>query len=217
MYWQLTIPVDSPEKSSDTVTVDADNWYTAFKVGLKKHGIDSALVSSLSCTVQPDKSVKIKDFVSRRIYVLRPMDATPQSDPLSPMPQDDRKNASMTPLPDHIAIDDKMIQAFERMQDIFDLHTHDQVADFGLSLAMDLIQCETGGCMLLTPGKYELYVAAAKGVEATALRTQKIDIDHGIVGFATRMSAVVVVSEPENDPRFDREYDAHPGIKTKNL
>jgi hypothetical protein len=233
MHWQLTIPLDSPGKSSDAVTVEADNWFTAFKEGLKKHGIDSALVSSLSCAVQPDKSVKIKDFVSRRVYVLRPMDATLESDPLSPMPQDvsggkhgtsplspshdDGKSVSMTPPPDHIAIDDKMIQAFKRMQDIFDLHTHDQVADFGLSLAMDLIPCETGRCMLLTPGKYELYVASAKGAEAAAMRTQKIDIDHGIVGFATRMSAVVVVSEPENDPRFEGEYDAHPGYKTKNL
>ena len=234
MYWQLTTPfLDSPEKPAESVTIEADNWFTAFKEGLGKHGIDSALVSSLSCSVQADGSVKIKDFVSRRVYVLQPLDATEHSDPLSPtapdlsggkddpdavsLPRDGEKSASITPPPDNIAIDNKMIRAFERMQAIFDLHNHDQVADFGLSLAMDLIPCETGGCMLITPGKYQLYMAATKGTAANSLLAQKIDINRGVVGFAIRMSAVVMVSEPENDPRFDREYDQHPGYKTKNL
>jgi hypothetical protein len=234
MHWQLTIPfLDSPEKPAESVTIKADNWFTAFKEGLGKHGIDSALVSSLSCTVQADGSVKIKDFVSQHIYVLQPLDSTEESDPLSATardvgggkndpgalapPRDEKKSSSITPLPDNIAIDNKMIRAFERMQAIFDLNTHDQVADFGLSLAMDLIPCETGSCMLITPGKYQLYMAATKGTAATSLLAQKIDINHGVVGFATRMSAVVMVSEPENDPRFDREYDQHPGYKTKNL
>jgi hypothetical protein len=233
MYWQLNIPADTPETLSVSITVEADNWFTALKDGLNKHGLDGALVSSLSCSVQPDNSVKIKDFISNRTYVLKLVDSENGSKSLPIMPQEafkrkndipkapaapgDRKLSSITPPPDNISIDDKMIQAFERMQDIFDLRTHDQVADFGLSLAMDLIQSETGCCMLLTPGKYELYVAAAKGSKADSFSGHKIDINHGIVGFSTRMSAVVVVSEPENDPRFDKKYDAFAGYKTKNL
>jgi hypothetical protein len=219
MYWELNIPAENSETSSVSITVEADNWFTALKKGLNKQGLDGSLVSNISCSVQPDNSVRIKNFINGSTYLLKPVDSQNSSTsfPTNPAAPGKRKRSSITPPADNISINDKMIQAFERMQNIYDLHTHDQVADFGLSLAMDLIQCETGSCMLLTPGKYELYVAAAKGSGADSFLERKVDINHGIVGFSTRMSAVVVVSDPENDPRFDKEWDERAGYKTKNL
>ncbi len=226
MYWELNLQGDNRETSPASVTVEADNWFTALKKGLNQVGQDGALVSNISCSVQPDNSLKITDFINNNSYLLKQLDS-PERSPSSsktarevraaPRAQREKKRPSITPPADTMSIDDTMIQAFERMQEIFDLHSHEQVGDFGLSLAMDLIRCETGCCMLLTPGKNELYAATAKGPGADSFLEQEIDINRGIVGFATRMSAVVVVSDPENDPRFDNAWDQHAGYKTKNL
>jgi hypothetical protein len=359
MYWQLTIPENDPEKLSASITVQADNWLSALKEGLQKHGVDSKLVTNLSCRVQPDQSVMITDFITGRTYTLKSLDPSaratdkvdaPQTqedepvesggdppDDLIPhtvffardeapsddsgiyyrerllavdadttepeasrlihaqfkqlkalgaknqnqlfislqifdhsfteaserpalaaltwrewypdkpkilfplsgeegitfsklpgapaptaVPKDDppkkRRVRSLTPPPgDIFAVDDKMIVAFERMQHIYGVESHDEAADFGLSLSMRLVDCEAGSIMLFTPGKYELYVAAAEGPKSKQLKNRKISLKRGIIGFATRNSAVINVSEPHNDERFDSDIDTQTGFETRNV
>jgi len=366
MYWQLTIPENDPEKLSASITVKAENWYSALKDGLEKQGVDSKWVSNLSCRIEPDQSVIVTDFISRRVYRLRPLDTEAQSgapeaaevagaeadrrpvpalpDGLAPhtlfyardeaspggegifyrerllvvdpgltrdqvgrlihayfqqlkamgpspetrlfvsvqvfdhafenearrpaiaaltwrewypdkprilfplsgeesvtfskLPADPtaapqaaseaapqtvpqappKRKPSITPPPgDIFAADDKMIQAFEGMQEIYGVEDHDSAAEFGLDLSMRLIACEAGRAMLFAPGKYELYVAAARGPGAELLKERKFSLKRGIIGFATQNSVVINVAEPENDPRFESDIDAQAGFHTRSV
>lgn len=114
-------------------------------------------------------------------------------------------------------VEDKIVEAFERMQELFTLRDHDEVADFALRVSREFINCEAGSAMLITPGKYELYVAAAQGEVAGKIAGKRFSLTKGIVGFATRAGAVVTVSDPENDPRFHGEFDALSGFMTRNV
>ncbi len=115
-------------------------------------------------------------------------------------------------------LQDSMIaEAFERMQEIYSIRDHDQVAEFALRLGREFIDCEAGSSMLITPGKYELYVAAAEGEVADQLRGKKLSLTKGIVGFATRAGAVMTVSDPANDPRFHEDFDQMSGFVTRNV
>ena len=116
-----------------------------------------------------------------------------------------------------VVLDDLFFQAFERMHEIYSYRDHDKVAEFALKLAQEFIKSEAGSTMLITPGKYELYVAAAQGSVARSLQGKRMSLTKGIVGFATRAGAVVTVSDPENDPRFHDEFDKLTNFKTRNV
>ncbi|MFO8071063.1 MAG: GAF domain-containing protein [Polyangia bacterium] len=113
--------------------------------------------------------------------------------------------------------DSMIAEAFERMQEIYSIRDHDEVAKFALRLGREFIDCEAGSSMLITPGKYELYVAAAEGEVADQLRGQKLSLTSGIVGFATRAGAVLTVSDPASDPRFHENFDQMSGFHTRNV
>jgi hypothetical protein len=158
-------------------------------------------------------------------------DAEPESPPSIPppaatMPQvvsEAPRPRAPTPLPPAPGIardpvvEDMIVEAFERMQELFSLRDHDDVAKFALKVGREFIDCEAGSAMLITPGKYELYIAAAEGTAAGKISGKKLSLTKGIVGFATRAGAVVTVSDPENDPRFHAEFDALSGFETKNV
>jgi hypothetical protein len=116
-----------------------------------------------------------------------------------------------------VVLDDLFFQAFERMHEIYSHRDHDKVAEFALGVAREFIKCEAGSTMLITPGKYELYVAAAQGPVAKSLYGKRMSLTKGIVGFATRAGAVVTVSDPENDPRFHDEFDKLTSYRTRNV
>ncbi len=116
-----------------------------------------------------------------------------------------------------IDIENKMVIAFERMQDIYAVRDHDRAAEFVLSLATKLIPCEAGSAMLMSPGNFELYVAAAYGPVADQLLNRKMSLTNGIVGFATRNAMLVSVSNPAADPRFDEDLDRETGYVTRNV
>ncbi len=116
-----------------------------------------------------------------------------------------------------LAVDDAIVRAFERMQDIYAVTQHDDAALFALNLAREFIDCEAASAMLITPGKYELYVAAAQGDASSKLMGKKLSLTKGIVGFATRAGAVITVSDPKNDPRFHAEFDQLSGFVTRSI
>lgn len=113
--------------------------------------------------------------------------------------------------------DEKMDEAFHRMQGIFEMRDHDAAARFALALVGNLVPCEAGSCMLLAPGRYELYVAAAEGPAADTILGRALSLSKGIVGFAARTSSVVSVNDPQKDARFSGELDALTGFHTRNV
>jgi len=397
MYWQVIIPDGGNDNLSKSITIEAENWFSALRSGLNKHGVDGIIVSNLSCNINPDESVTVSDFVARRVYQLKPVappeepipdetvekkpsplkgdfcphkiffsrDEAPEDGsgiyyrerllavetgytqpevsllvhayfeelkrlaspvgtklfisiqvfdhhfdeqaqrpavaaltwrewnprkpkilfplsgdesltfsklPAPPAPADTQKRDIEKPSlelvaePEHTqepsptatdarpkaqaapkskkqknnnvaqkirstsdarrpkkskkketVIEDKMVQAFESMQDIYDVRDHDGAAEFALTLARELIPCEAGSCMLTTPGQYNLYVAAAQGPAKDIIAQKRFSFTEGIIGFATRSSVVVNITDPENDPRFDSTVDAETGFKTNSI
>ncbi len=116
-----------------------------------------------------------------------------------------------------LGVDDAIVRAFERMQYIYSVTRHDDAALFAINLAREFIACEAASAMLITPGKYELYVAAAQGDASSQLMGKKLSLTKGIVGFATRAGAVITVSDPQNDPRFHAEFDHLSGFVTRSI
>lgn len=114
-------------------------------------------------------------------------------------------------------ISERMISAFEAMQDIYGIHQHDEAARFVLSLARDLIRCDAGSCMLISPKQYELYVSAAQGAKAEPHICKIVSSRRGIIGFSLTNSAVITVSDPAGDGRFDDLFDGREGFAPKNV
>jgi hypothetical protein len=402
MLWEVLIPGNDKNSLATSVVVEADNWFSALRSGLDKSGLDGKLVSNLACDIKPDQSVLVTDFVTRKVFSLRPVvegrpsiaapntqpaaateppqapvDAPPAlpglADDLVPhkvffwrdecpadgsgilfrerllavapgtvkedagalaiayferlkaMPGEggaklfvsvqvfdhefkDRslrpavaaltwkewnpkkpklqfplfgeggvtlstvsppieltrrvpapaepKPLELTPsmrtssppaaepkpiplatpargparkarisvppppppgMSSEPSYDEKMDEAFHRMQGIFEVRDHDAAARFALALVRNLVSCEAGSCMLLAPGRYELYVAAAEGPAADVIVGRKLSLSKGIVGFTARTSSVVSVSDPQKDPRFSGELDALTGFNTRNV
>ncbi len=143
-----------------------------------------------------------------------PMAAAPAAQPAA------RQKARPTPGPMSAmgaGIEDKVVHAFERMHDLYSIRDHDGAARFALDLSREFVDCEAGSAMLITPGKYELYIAAAVGPVADRLVGRKMSLTKGIIGFATRAGAVITVSDPESDPRFHEEFDTLSGFVTRNV
>lgn len=218
MRWQLTISDKNPKKPPVSVTVEGDDWFTAFEAGLKKQPSGGGLVGSLRCALHPGKILKIIDILSQKSYDLRPVDRagnptaqnelTPAADrvPSPPIP----------PPPETLALGADTISAFERMQSVTALGDRRQVAEFGLSLTMELIPCQTGLCILQTSGKKELHWAAKKGQRADLFPAEPVDLDVGVVGFAMRMGAVVTVSRSGHELLPAAEYLTPPAYETTN-
>jgi hypothetical protein len=116
-----------------------------------------------------------------------------------------------------MGIDDRMVVAFERIHELYGIRDHDQAAKLVIELCHELVDAEAGSCMLISPGRYELYIAAATGSAKEALLGRRISFTKGIVGFATRTSSVISCSDPEGDPRFDKSLDAISGFATRNI
>jgi hypothetical protein len=334
MLWHLIINENSEEKLTTTITIKAEDWFSALQDGLDRFGVDGTVLSSLTCDVAPDNRVTVADALSRKVYLLEPV--TPRDAKASraadrdaaggELPRhtvfflrdevpddgsgihyrerlisvdsavseetaarlakhyfeqlhaveglDDAKRFITVHVYDHVFkeraerpaiaalswrewhpgepqilfplsgeegvtssksgadrsirptkapgetartpdsnrhsvdVSDRMITAFERMQEIFAVRHHDEAAAFVLSLSRELIPCESGRCMLMSPGKYELYTAATEGAAADVLKEQSPSLSKGIVGFTARNSATVVVNDPAGDDRFDDGLEA---------
>ncbi|MCP4676464.1 MAG: GAF domain-containing protein [Deltaproteobacteria bacterium] len=114
-------------------------------------------------------------------------------------------------------IEGKMIEAFERMHEMYSERDHDGAASFAISLARDLITCETGSCLLISPRKYELYVAASHTDDPSRRALATRPATDGASGVAIRSGAAVRISDPGNDPRFQSELDGCKELPTDNL
>jgi hypothetical protein len=79
----------------------------------------------------------------------------PVAPPRAPTPLPPRAPTPLPPSPSLARgsdVEDKIVEAFERMQELFTLRDHDEVAQFALKVSREFIDCEAGSSMLITPG-----------------------------------------------------------------
>ncbi|MCP4602908.1 MAG: GAF domain-containing protein [Proteobacteria bacterium] len=113
--------------------------------------------------------------------------------------------------------EEKMVQAFELMQEIYTARDCDDAAAFTLSRAQQIIKCEAGSCILIDPDTEEMYMVATEGPVVQSLQDKRPSPAEGIIGHAARTGQVVNVSNPKEDPRFDPQFDAKSEFVTRNV
>ena len=345
MLWNMIVEAQTEEQLTASITVEAPTWYGALREGLEKHHIDGAVLSTLSCRVQTDGTVRVSDAVFNREFTLRPVECASEAeeraaDPdaalvahevflmrdrhpsdeegvcyrerhiaaeakiskedashlvhhyfnmlkaegtpegckcfisvhlydhifkerserppvaaltwrewmpekpklLFPLSGDEGTTFSLIPAADEsiplsenaadkehrapkpvettgsrFGVGERMIAAFEGVQDIYGIHNHEEAAAFVLSLARDLVRSGGGSCMLISPEEYVLYVAAAEGDIATPHLKKSISSRNGIIGFALKNSAVINVSDAVGDARFDGTFDGREGFRPRSV
>ncbi len=111
----------------------------------------------------------------------------------------------------------KMIEAFEHIHRMYMERDHDGAAAFALTLARDLISCDLGACLLISPQKYELYVAALEKPDSVTLNQANRPVNVGVIGNAIRSGVTIRVSDPRRDPNIDQTVDLSDDHDTRSL
>jgi len=87
MKWEVRIPRNNGQDSTESMDIEAPNWLSALQEALSKMGEQGIAVRNLSCDIKPDHTVHVIDFVSRRSFVLRPHEIPTPSIPPGPPPE----------------------------------------------------------------------------------------------------------------------------------
>ena len=75
MLFEVFIPARERDGFDETLTIEADNWMIALKSGLRRIGEDDMDLRSLMCDIKEDNSVYVTDAITRRVFILRELDA----------------------------------------------------------------------------------------------------------------------------------------------
>lgn len=94
MYFEVFIPSADPQGYDVKMTVEADNWMMALKSGLARTGESDELVRNVMCDIKEDNTIHVTDATSRRVFVLREVQESPDSQhPTVRLNADDVTNA----------------------------------------------------------------------------------------------------------------------------
>jgi hypothetical protein len=77
MKFQVLVPPTDPDGFEVSIDVEGANWSSALRTALKQIGEGAESIKSITCEVQPDGAFKITDKVSKRVFVVQPLDAPP--------------------------------------------------------------------------------------------------------------------------------------------
>ncbi len=113
-------------------------------------------------------------------------------------------------------LEEGIVDAFERLQDMYLMKNHDQVAAFALRVARQVVPCSAGFAFLTSPGKYELYLSAADGTPHPG-QNGTLSMRQGIVGFSVSKNLPVKLDNPVADPRYSADVDVLPPVDVWSL
>ncbi|MDJ0763793.1 MAG: GAF domain-containing protein [Myxococcota bacterium] len=111
----------------------------------------------------------------------------------------------------------KMIEAFERMHEMYLEGDRDGVARFTRVLTRDLILCEEVRVLLISAEKFELYAAAGWGSGGGSEDQLTRPVTGGVAGFAIQTGTPIRVPNADTDPIFDGALDGLNSFDTANL
>lgn len=114
------------------------------------------------------------------------------------------------------SVDDAVVLAFEKMQDMYAVKNHDAAAVFVRDTLMDIACAKECLVMLTSPGKYELYIAAQKGFDEAMVAGLRVSMLTGIVGYTVKTGVVVNIIDA-SDERLNKDVDVHGQLPVTNL
>ena len=80
MYYEVYIPSPDPDGFDVTITVDAENWMSALKSGLKRTGEGAEAVRNVMCDIKDDNTIHVTDATTQRVFVLEELGEEPPDD-----------------------------------------------------------------------------------------------------------------------------------------
>lgn len=93
----------------------------------------------------------------------------------------------------------------------------DEVLHRAIKSAMEVMNAEAAGILLLDEATGELFFKQAAGDASSTVREIRIPKGHGIAGWVAESGEPVVVADAQNDPRFFRGADDHTGFVTRSI
>lgn len=86
-----------------------------------------------------------------------------------------------------------------------------------LSTAVRCFATEEGSIAQLSPAGEELFFRAAHSSAKDELKTLRLPVTSGILGFVARSGQALCVNDVSQDPRFDPRVDRAVGFSTRNI
>lgn len=71
--WNLIVEAQNDEQLTLSITLEAADWFEALRLGLEKHDVRGAVFSTLFCRPLGPDGTAVRDVVSKRSFVLRPV------------------------------------------------------------------------------------------------------------------------------------------------
>ncbi|GAA6136874.1 hypothetical protein NBRC116583_06210 [Arenicella sp. 4NH20-0111] len=93
----------------------------------------------------------------------------------------------------------------------------DQILDTILDKSRDVVNVEASSILLLDKEKNNLYFHSVQGSVSNELKGQRIELGQGLVGHVAKTGSTEVVTDPYNDPRFNKEIDSATGFTTRSI
>lgn len=183
--------------------VEAPNWVAALGLGLQSLE-KVAKLERLACEVLPNGTVIARDIKSGTGFVVQealPLDEDDliELDDLEPLTEE---------LEDH---DDPT----SLLAALADADSASSAASMALTLARELVPCESGAVILLDRG-YLRFVSVV-GPHARRLIGVRLPAGTGVAGFAVEKQRTVVLDAAHEDPRHCGEVDALTGYTTEQI
>ncbi len=113
--------------------------------------------------------------------------------------------------------EEKMVEAFEQIHEMYITQDRDSAAAFALVLARSLITTEVGSSMLFSTKKYELYVSAAEGLDAASTINTTRPANQGVAGHVIRTDSTVRVTKKTKRPQFEPDFKENSSLKINNI
>ncbi|GAB4304541.1 MAG: HD domain-containing protein [Desulfuromonadia bacterium] len=92
-----------------------------------------------------------------------------------------------------------------------------EVRTRAIEAATRLVGAETGSLLLHDPATNELYFEVALGEKGERLKEIRIPADQGFAGWSFTHSEGLIITDPDNDPRFFRGADQKSSFRTRSL
>lgn len=186
-----------------TVEVEAPNWVAALGLGLAALDRSNGL-ERLAAEVLPNGTVIARDIKSGTGFVVQ--EAEPVDD------DDLMELVDLEPLTEEV---DTREDPSSLLEALAEADSATSAASLALTLARELVPCESGAVILLDRG-YLRFVSVV-GPHARRLIGVRLPAGTGVAGFAVEKQRVVVLDDAQEDPRHCGEVDALTGYTTEQI
>ena len=135
-----------------------------------------------------------------------------------PPPQIGRGEAARDGAPENAALEDVLVELFERAPAVFDRPAAEALY-YLLDLALEKIPADSGSVYVADLNRRDLRFAAARGPKSRELLELdlRVPMGRGFVGFCAQEGVAVAISDAQRDRRFFKDISERLGYETRSV